>query len=243
MKKFLIVNAMLAAMAMPAMAADLPVKTRPYSAPVFNWTGCYVGAQVAAGGMHDYWTDEHGYGALAGGQVGCNYQAGVLVVGIEGEGFWSGIKTKYEAGQVIPPFASQSYETKNKYDYDIAVRLGVALDRTLIYGKVGWVWGQFDFHFFDNNPGGIPFTHTGASALSGLMLGLGAEHALGGNWSVKFEYNYLNFASKRVNFTHCDVPGGCFIEFYDAQSADKHIVKLGVNYQFGLGKGPVVAKY
>jgi outer membrane immunogenic protein len=95
MKKFLIVNAMLAAMAMPAMAADLPVKTRPYSAPVFNWTGCYVGAHVAAGGMHDYWTDEHGYGALAGGQVGCNYQAGVLVVGIEGEGFWSGIKTKY----------------------------------------------------------------------------------------------------------------------------------------------------
>jgi outer membrane immunogenic protein len=243
MKKFLM-GAILAAMAMPAMAADLPLrKAPPYAAPAFNWTGCYVGVHVGAGGMHDYWTGEHGNGGLAGGQIGCNYQAGMLVVGIEGEGFWSGIKTNFETNFVIPPFGAVTYETKNKYDYDVALRLGIALDRTLIYGKIGWVWGQFDFRFYDNNPGGVPYTHTGSSGLSGLLLGLGAEHALGGNWSVKFEYNYLNFAARSVAFTHCFLPGACFHELNESQSAEKHIVKLGINYQFGLGKAPVVAKY
>ena len=36
--------------------------------------------------------DRHGIGGLAGGQIGCNYQTGMLVLGIEGEGFWSGMK-------------------------------------------------------------------------------------------------------------------------------------------------------
>jgi hypothetical protein len=34
----------------------------------------------------------NGVGGLAGGQIGCNYQIGMLVLGIEGEGFWSGMK-------------------------------------------------------------------------------------------------------------------------------------------------------
>ena len=34
----------------------------------------------------------HGTGAIAGGQLGCNYQDGNWVFGLEGEGYWSGIK-------------------------------------------------------------------------------------------------------------------------------------------------------
>ena len=153
------------------------------------------------------------------GRSAATIKPAMLVVGIEGEGFWSGIKTNFETNFVIPPFGAVTYETKNKYDYDVALRLGIALDRTLIYGKIGWVWGQFDFRFYDNNPGGVPYTHTGSSGLSGLLLGLGAEHALGGNWSVKFEYNYLNFAARSVAFTHCFLPGACFHELNESQSA------------------------
>jgi hypothetical protein len=36
----------------------------------------------------------HDAGAIAGGQAGCNYQMQQLVVGIEGEGWWSGLKNK-----------------------------------------------------------------------------------------------------------------------------------------------------
>ena len=92
-----------------ASAADLAVKARPYpvaAAPVYSWTGCYVGVHAGAGVLLDQGfqsqvggvmlidggslADRHGVGGLAGGQIGCNYQTGMLVLGIEGEGFWSG---------------------------------------------------------------------------------------------------------------------------------------------------------
>src|SRR5664279_5515448 len=88
-----------------ASAADLAVKA-PYSAPApaFTWTGCYVGGHAGAGVIHDQgffpshgpqvFADKHGIGGLAGGQIGCNYQTGMLVLGIEGEGAWSGMEIK-----------------------------------------------------------------------------------------------------------------------------------------------------
>src|SRR5437899_10282718 len=82
-----------------ASAADMAVKAAPYAAPapVFSWTGCYVGVHGGAGvlldqGFQSNIDDRHGIGGLAGGQIGCNYQIGMLVLGIEGEGFWSGMK-------------------------------------------------------------------------------------------------------------------------------------------------------
>jgi hypothetical protein len=80
--------------------------------------------------------DRHGIGGLAGGQIGCNYQTGMLVLGIEGEGFWSGMKVTRDA------FAGTTLVTtgsiRNKCDYDVAGRIGVAFDRALVYGKAGW---------------------------------------------------------------------------------------------------------
>src|SRR5260370_24693050 len=89
-----------------ASAADLAVKAMPYAAPapVFSWTGCYVGAHAGAGVLLDQGfrtgggvtldiaADRHGVGGLAGGQIGCNYQTGMLVLCIEGGGFCSGMK-------------------------------------------------------------------------------------------------------------------------------------------------------
>ena len=45
MKKFLLGSVALAALSAPAIAADMrvPVRRAPPPAPVFNWTGCYIG--------------------------------------------------------------------------------------------------------------------------------------------------------------------------------------------------------
>src|SRR2546429_6563124 len=76
-----------------ASAADLAARPMPYAAPapVFSWTGCYVGVHGGAGVLLDQgfesggvMRDRHGVGGLAGGQIGCNYQTGMLVLGIEG---------------------------------------------------------------------------------------------------------------------------------------------------------------
>ena len=89
-----------------ASAADLAVKARPMAvaAPVYSWTGCYVGAHVGWGrGRHNHTHSVASFsgggggafaasgrvdssGGLFGGQVGCNYQfASNWVVGIQGD--------------------------------------------------------------------------------------------------------------------------------------------------------------
>jgi len=151
-------------------------------------------------------TGENGTGGLAGGQLGCNYQDGNWVFGVEGEGYWSGIKST---------FATRDSEgfgftdtAKNKNDFSIAARAGIAFDRTLIYGKAGWVWGQFDFLETRTNCCNLLnprlTTEAASDTLNGLLLGVGIEHALTNNWTVKLEYNYLKYGSKEVSQTRCD---------------------------------------
>ena len=75
--------------------------------------------------------------------------------------------------------------------------------------------------------------------MNGFLVGAGIEHALTRNWTVKFEYNYLDFGSTVLNLgvTLRGVPTNV------SQSSNKHIFKVGANYLFDLGGSPVVAKY
>jgi outer membrane immunogenic protein len=140
--------------------------------------------------------------------------------------------------------------TKNKYDFSIAARAGIAFDRTLVYGKAGWVWGKFDFLVTDASFNGVGnplaiFTRTGSDTLDGLLLGVGIEHAITNNWTVKLEYNYLRYGSKEISFTDCrnnTIPA-CSLPFTSTQHADKQIFKIGANYLFNMGGMPLVAKY
>src|SRR5882757_482476 len=76
----------------PASAADMPIKAVPKVQPsAYNWTGCYLGIHGGGGVLYAGWNGQNGVGGLAGGQAGCNYQAGPIVVGVEAEGWWSGL--------------------------------------------------------------------------------------------------------------------------------------------------------
>ncbi len=56
MNKFLLSTLGLVAMAAPALAADLPVKAPPpVVAPMFNWSGFYIGANGGWGRSDDCW--------------------------------------------------------------------------------------------------------------------------------------------------------------------------------------------
>src|SRR5580704_4914509 len=108
MKKFLLATSafVVIASAHPARAADaaavphLPTKTPPIVPPaIYNWTGCYIGAHGGGGALSDSFVNAsfvgnlnflHGGNAFAGGQIGCNYQNGIMVFGLEGEA-WSGL--------------------------------------------------------------------------------------------------------------------------------------------------------
>src|SRR5580658_1696470 len=102
--------------ATPALAADLPSPPAatyykaPPMAPVFSWTGCYVGADVGGGFVRDSDHELTGAGGpspfspaptniansdgvMAGGFLGCNYQfSNGIVIGAEGDANWANIR-------------------------------------------------------------------------------------------------------------------------------------------------------
>lgn len=242
MKKLLLATTCLALSTTASMAADMGV---PYSkapvmaAPVFSWTGCYVGAHVGGGTMTSQTestsTGHNGTGAVAGGQAGCNYQDGNWVFGVEGEGYWSDIKV--HEGFVNSPTSFGNFNFKNTADYTIAGRAGITFDRTLIYGKGGWAWGNFKGDSTCCGLTSLPIFQNGT--LDGLLVGVGIEHALTRNWTIKAEYNYIAYGNKSLAVT-CAT---CTTFTSTDASATKQIFKFGANYLFDFGGAPLVAKY
>src|SRR5262249_40647548 len=133
-------------------------------------------------------------------------------------------------------------------DFTVAGRIGVAYERAFIYGKAGWAWGKFDFTEGGSDPINTErsIATTGSATLNGPLFGLGVEYALTNNWTVKGEYNYINYGLSGVNFAQVACFSGecdpAFL-FRNSQSAEKHIFKFGVNYLFNAGPAAVVAKY
>ena len=69
----------------------------------------------------------------------------------------------------------------------------------------------------------------------GYAVGGGMEWALVDNWTAKVEYLYLDFGNESYF-------GGPAAGGFDAD-VSAHTVKVGLNYRFGYGKGPISAAY
>ena len=234
--------ALTALIATPAMAADMPVKAAP--APLlFSWTGCYLGVHAGAGWQVSSYTGgghiASGVGGLGGAQAGCNAQWRQFVIGIEGE-FWGSSLYDREYFQE-GSFSTDSY-SRNRWDGAISVRSGVAFDRAFIYGKLGVVWGKFDYTTDVVFPGGTA-TERGDAIFTGVLIGVGFEYALTDNWTTKFEYNYIDYGNTIVNFTSVECNPACTtFTFSQAIKETKQIAKIGVNYKFAYDN-PISARY
>jgi outer membrane immunogenic protein len=274
MNKFMLGSTALIAFAAigSAGAADLPVKAPPMvAAPVFSWTGCYIGAHAGYGwgrNRNDFGTaiasgatenegfpaefgpfDHNTNGGVVGGQVGCNYQwANNWVVGVEGEAWWSGMKGSSTAPEDgADPGTFSRFESRNRWDGDVALRLGYAWGRSLLYGKAGVAVGSFQYTEWHDD---FPTTHscflistantcsaTVNNTRAGLLLGVGWEYAWTNNWTFKVEYDYIDYGSTNIAYPSA----AAAIQSFPVKDT-KQIVKVGVNYKFDWG-GPVVARY
>jgi len=240
-----------------AFAADMPVKAPVIPQAVYNWTGFYVGVNAGYGGGMKDWGGINfpASGAFGGGQIGFNRQVGNLVFGLEAEAF-SGMKgSQFE--NVAVPFGTTNFNatiaTKIDAVESAALRLGVAVDRWLVYGKGGLALAQ-ERHSEQQTSTivGVPFAQTvnisGYEQRRGWLAGVGAEYAFLGNWSVKAEYDYLDFSNHNgvilsgtlTSFagTTSNVatlsPGVKIIERL-------HVAKVGLNYNFGPHPQPDIA--
>jgi outer membrane immunogenic protein len=272
MKRLVLAGAAVAALAAaPAMAADMPLKAIPKPPPVFSWTGCYIGGHVgiaidantndfgvavASGateggegaGEFGPFSDHSQGGGVAGGQLGCNYQVdSSWVVGVEGEGFWSEVVGGSSRGEDAETSGTFSrFEARNRWDADVAFRLGYAQDRSLVYGKAGVAWGGFnytewhdDFPTTHGCPGGGTCSVSFSDTRAGLLLGGGWEYAVSDYLTFKVEYDLIAFRSGNIPYPSA----AAAIQSFSERDI-VNIVKFGFNYRFGsFPLAPVTARY
>jgi outer membrane immunogenic protein len=240
MKKFLLGTVALVALGatVPALAADLGARTYTkapaYAAPIYNWTGFYIGGHVGGAFSSDnifngLVTGNNNNGRfLVGLQAGADYQfAPNWVAGIEGQYSWLG-----HNNSVIFP-GGLVYANNQRALGSFTGRVGYTWGPALLYVKGGYAYS-------DNNEtlalAGAPVAFALDSGhRNGYTVGAGLEYMFAQNWSAKVEYQYYNFGSSRFLAPAPLVPFGTF-------NNDDHVVKAGLNYRFNWG-GPVVAKY
>lgn len=212
MKKFLLSGVALAilAMATPASAADMargPVYKAPAAAPLFNWTGFYIGAHAGYG-----WGDASGLntdGWFGGGQIGVNYQfAPNWVWGVEADISGADISGGNPA---IAAFKTDVFGTAR-------LRLGYTVDRVMFYGTGGLAWADSKATVASVSDSQTNF---------GWALGAGIEYAFAPNWSAKIEYIHADLGHDNYNVT---IPATRLDNSIDT-------VKVGVNYLFNSGGG------
>jgi high affinity Mn2+ porin len=211
----------------PAHAADmkLPVKA-PALTAVYNWTGFYLGAHVGYGnGSLGPATNPHPLqgvffppsvtGLIGGYQAGYNRQlANNVVIGAE-------VDVSFGSPTDIPRLLPTSYDTTIDYIATARGRLGYTMGIWMPYVTGGLAWGRThvnlnDFGFV--TPPRRDITHLGWTA------GLGVEFAVGGNWTAKAEYNYVDLARGTYDLTDVALP---------RVNVDPniHLFKLGLNYR------------
>lgn len=248
----------LIAVSAAASAANLLTKAPPnYEAPaaVARWTGCYLGLQAGDGLTRSRINNEFpgrpgrdtpdfsevgtisADGGVIGGQAGCNYQTGRFVVGVEGELWWSGRTASLALPGTVLLVSSPggmngvNLTMRNGWSGALSLRAGAVVNRTLFYGKVGLAATQFDYE----GDGITPFQGvvTASTRRSGLLLGFGGEYALTDRWSVRLEYDHIDFGHTSLNFTGSITGPGVLPPGLSSIGVHENmdLVTIGANYR------------
>ncbi len=270
MKRILLASVAALVLAGTASAADMAVKAPVVYAPVFTWTGCYVGinggwigsdqdvtshADDSFGGFtpaerlastNTFSPD--GSGGTAGGQFGCQWQWGSVVLGGEWDWNWSGLEEDNVYRITDPIFApdviNQSTHTQLDWFMTARARLGwAAWDRFMIYATGGLAVGAYDsYTSVDFVPGNVAngAEHFGSyrEKRIGYAVGGGFEWAFANNWSAKAEFLYLDFDT--FDYRAFETTTRVWKTEIDAQ---EYVVRVGLNYLFHLGGPPVAARF
>jgi outer membrane immunogenic protein len=277
MKNFALAAAILAISAVGASAADMAPRTYTKAplvpvAPIFSWTGFYGGLNagyadptanfgVVPGGSWIGDPDLPGVVAAAtrnlglrgftgGVQAGYNYQINNIVLGIEGDLNYLGLKNSY-ATPVFPGVAGGTYWASGSVGldafYTLRGRLGVAADHWLFFVTGGLAVTSEKFsqsiNFINVAPpliNDLPLTGPAGGANAGSAsttaaswtVGGGVEYAVNKQWSVKGEYLYVNL--KSMSFGSVYGPNaftaGTYLMQHNMSFSGLNIFRVGLNY-------------
>ena len=194
---------------------------------------------------------------LGGGQVGCNWQSGLWVLGIEGDidgmnlsktvGLVTGIDqvngTRISTGQILVGNDSviASEHVSQHWLSTVRGRLGFApMQQLYIYGTGGLAIGGVSMNgsvIGEGAGAAIVWSGSSSDTKAGYAVGGGAEYAINDHWSLKGEYIYfdlgtvshpLGLVSNTIVFS--GIPFSTLGN--TATRINGNIVGVGLNYQF-----------
>jgi outer membrane immunogenic protein len=254
MKKLLL-GCSLLAFGMPAAnAADLPARPYYKAPPVayLPWNRCYVGltagytksqttpsitttdpnlAQSLTLGNVNPTPGESPDGAIVGPTVGCNWQSGPTVYGLETDLSYMSPRSRFASVQG-PALVTNLGEQKTNVLGTLRGRLGIASQNTLFYATGGLAYGHVEssFRIIPPAPGPAELAAGEDKWKVGWTVGAGIEHLFNQNWSVKAEYLYYNLGSSNLALvTVAGAPPETGVVSYKNAG---HIVRAGLNYHF-----------
>ena len=228
-----------AAFSNPASAADMAVKAPPAAPPPCVWCGWYIGVEGGGGWGHAEDTDATGFdsgrfkvsGGLAGGTVGYNWQINQAVLGLEGDGSWANIKgsTTGTVAAVGPCGGAPSNCNSNLQALGtVRGRLGLAYGNFMPFVSGGLAIGSL--HGSEGTTLAAGAVGSGTTTVTGWTAGGGVEALLGGAWSLKVEYLFVDLGNHAIFNDTLPALGGAV--FAERVKLTTNIVRAGINWHF-----------
>jgi high affinity Mn2+ porin len=204
-----------------AAAADVPPA-------IYDWTGFYIGGQIGYGGgsfspgtnpvpEQAVFFPHSVTGLMSGFQAGYNLQLpNRVVLGVEAD-------VSFASPVDRPKFGLAPFSTTLEYAATARGRIGYAFGTILPYLTGGLAWGQNRVNI---NAGDGSLRSSQLLPHIGWTAGVGMEMAVGGNWTAKIEYDYIDLARRTYGLGDAMLPD---INF----DPRIHAIKVGLNYQLG----------
>jgi outer membrane immunogenic protein len=233
LRSLLLSSAAAIALSTGALAADLPSRAPPPvyvpPAPIFTWTGFYIGGQIGYGwgqnnvsfgdNFGDYDTFNYtAEGVIGGAHVGYNLQLNRFVIGLEGDVDGTSIGKNYSGplpfgsnfvngGFLSEPLAGNvNVNVHHDIEGSIRGRVGYAWDRVLIYATGGVAFGGFSGNVSGTFPGGVFLPGTEGATAFGPFGGSASASSTRVGWTVGggIEYAVTNNWSIRAEYRYTD---------------------------------------
>ncbi|MGD0641344.1 MAG: outer membrane protein [Roseiarcus sp.] len=256
MRKILLSAVTFAALAGPALAADLPTtKGAPtfVPPPAFSWTGFYVGANAGWASLDDHGSPfcvapggvlngagcitndvlgahANANGFLAGAQAGYNWQANQIVLGLETDFQGAALKGSVNTVAGLPANSNFVADERLSWLGTARGRLGFLVTPTLLlYGTGGLAYGRVNVDQNTIFPG-VQYPSSASATKAGWTAGGGVEYAISNNWTVKAEGLFYDLGS--ISTSGGPVPAVTGFLGGKTFSVEGAIARAGLNYKF-----------
>jgi len=251
MKKIALATTVLSMLFAAGAASAADLAARPYTkapppvlAPIYNWTGFYIGVNGGYGTSHKCW-DNVGFvgvplvalsegchdsdGGTVGGQIGYRWQASNWVFGLEAQGNWADFSGSNNS-LVFPGLYNRTRIDAFGF---FTGQIGYSWNNALLYVKGG---AAAVHDKYTSGPIGTGLVTASADETRwGGVVGVGFEYGFAPNWSFGVEYDHAFLGRRDITLNQVVAP-------FPVESIrqDLDVVTARINYRFG---GPVVAKY